>query len=90
MRWGSIAGAQFGSAASGAGIGKGEVVGVEPSDEFRLAPRETCIARVDDPAVRLRDDPYPPVAGSQLSKNARRLVGRAVIDDDDADLAQGL
>jgi hypothetical protein len=58
------------------------VVCVEPGDERSLRERDASVQRGRIAAVRRMDDPDPRIRGRVRVEDRGRVVGRAVVDDD--------
>ena len=63
------------------------VVGVQECDEPAARPRDAFVARASGTGIRLMQahDPMRPVANAE-----RRIVGRAIVDDDHLEVLVGL
>jgi hypothetical protein len=60
-----------------------EIVRVHPGDEVAPAMTQADLESGDDSAAFALDDPYARVSRHRVRENARRLVGRGVVDADD-------
>ena len=67
-----------------------DVVGVDEPDIARPRLFQPAIARPGKAAIVLPDHPYARVFGDVRGQHGGKIVGRAVVDDEDFDVLQGL
>ena len=71
-------------------VGIRQIVAILPGDDRGTAGREPHIQRIDNARVLLVDHQQAVIRARQALHNLPCCVGRAIIDNDDPDIADGL
>ena len=68
-------------------FGQRYVVRIHPRDELSARHRQQLVACRDQTPIHPADDPHAGLRRGERVEDARRTVGRAIVDDDDLEIA---
>ena len=71
-------------------IGIGDIVAVEAGDDIGLGMPQRIVAGFHNAGIGFRHHHHARILRGEIGEDFRRIVGGAVIDDDDADVLQRL